>query len=157
MQNGYRIIQLRQEHAYTQRATDWFSSKWRVPREAYEESIAACQANTSGIPQWYIVLNDKDEIIAGLGAIENDFHKRKDLALNICAVYVEKEYRLKGIAKLMLDYACSDLAGFGIHDAYLITDHTEFYEKCDWEFFGMIEENSGELARMYHKHTKNTE
>ena len=34
-----------------------------------------------------------DKVIGGLGVIENDFHDRKDLTPNICAVYTEEEYR----------------------------------------------------------------
>ncbi len=37
-------------------------------------------------------------IVAGLGVIENDFHNRKDLAPNVCAVYTEEDCRCKGIA-----------------------------------------------------------
>lgn len=32
------------------------------------------------------------------GSIENDFHDRKDLTPNICAVYTEEAYRGRGIA-----------------------------------------------------------
>ncbi len=52
-------------------------------------------------PEWYIVL-DKEIIIAGVGVIENDFHNRKDLTPNVCAVYVEPLYRNQGIAGKML-------------------------------------------------------
>ena len=49
------------------------------------------------VPQWYVVVQG-DKIIAGLGVIENDFHDRKDLSPNVCAVYVEEAYRCRGIA-----------------------------------------------------------
>ena len=41
---------------------------------------------------WYLCL-DSECIVGGLGVIENDFHDRKDLKPNVCAVYTEKEYR----------------------------------------------------------------
>ncbi len=53
-------------------------------------------------------MNEK-EIIAGIGVIENDFHNRKDLAPNVCAVYVEEAYRNRGIAGRMLQFVCDDL------------------------------------------------
>ena len=46
----------------------------------------------AAVPQWYLTIRGK-EIIGGLGVIENDFHDRKDLAPNVCAVYVEEPYR----------------------------------------------------------------
>lgn len=41
---------------------------------------------------WYLCL-DGEKIVAGMGVIENDFHNRKDLTPNVCAVYTGKEYR----------------------------------------------------------------
>lgn len=45
----------------------------------------------------YVTLSHMS-IVAGLGVIENDFHNRKDLAPNVCAVYTEEDCRCKGIA-----------------------------------------------------------
>jgi len=132
-------------------AAQWFHSKWGVPVDAYLESMHASLDSKSGVPMWYFIQDEKDKIIAGLGVIDNDFHKRPDLTPNICAVFVEEEYRKQGLAKELLDYACTELKKCGIFDAYLITSHTEFYERCGWDFYGMIEELDGSLVRMYHK------
>ena len=51
---------------------------------------------------WYICLYD-ESIVAGLGVIENDFHDRKDLTPNVCAVYAEEEHREKGLAGNLLN------------------------------------------------------
>jgi hypothetical protein len=37
---------------------------------------------------WYLCM-DEDNIIGGMGVIENDFHDRKDLSPNVCAVYTD--------------------------------------------------------------------
>ena len=39
-------------------------------------------------------------------------------------------------------------------EAYLITGHTDFYEMCGWEFYGMIEEDDGNMIRMYTRKTE---
>lgn len=106
---------------------------------AYKESMQAAVENHNSIPQWYIVV-EGNEIVAGAGVIENDFHKRKDLTPNLCALYVEEEYRCKGIAGKILDYVCNDMKEMGIETLYLITEHTSFYEKYDWTFLCMVEE-----------------
>ncbi|MGM7390055.1 GNAT family N-acetyltransferase, partial [Acinetobacter baumannii] len=31
----------------------------------------------------------------------------------------------------------------------LITDHTEFYEKCGWRFLTLVKDEEGEMVRMY--------
>lgn len=101
------MISLRKHPQWKQRAAEWFHSKWNVPLEAYLGSMNQCIEATEPIPQWYIVKNG-EEIIGGLGVIENDFHERKDLTPNVCAVFVEKDYRCRGIAESMLDFVCAD-------------------------------------------------
>ena len=127
----------------------WFNAKWGIPKEAYEESMDSCLNGTDAIPQWYVVM-DNGKIIGGLGVIENDFHDRKDLAPNVCAVYVEEEYRCKGIAGFMLNYVCDDMKKRGIDTLYLVTDHIGFYERYGWEFLCMVQgDGEEEMTRMY--------
>ncbi len=44
---------------------------------------------------------------------ENDFHDRKDLTPNVCAVFVEERYRCQGIAGRIPDYVCKDVKAQG--------------------------------------------
>lgn len=135
-------------------AAQWFSGKWGIPLEAYLESMQSALVNTRGVPQWYIITNGDGRIIAGIGIIDNDFHKRVDLSPNLCALYVEREYRGCGIARLLLDNACEDLASFGVETAYLLTGHTELYERCGWEFLTRAEQDDGEFNRIYERPTE---
>jgi N-acetylglutamate synthase-like GNAT family acetyltransferase len=130
-------------------AAFWFSRKWAIPADVYRESIQEYINQKTGIPQWYVVLNEKQEIIAGAGIIENDFHERKDLSPNLCALYVEENYRKQGIAKYLLDFSRKTLGSMGFEKIYLITDHTEFYEKCGWDFLTMVNGDDGKSERMY--------
>ena len=57
--------------------------------EAYLECMNAYLNNETNYG-WYLCLCG-EKIVAGMGVIENDFHDRKDLAPNVCAVYTEKE------------------------------------------------------------------
>ena len=93
---------------------------------------------------------DGERIVGGMGVIENDFHDRKDLTPNVCAVYTEEAYRKRGIAGRLLDMTVGDLKSKGITPVYLVTDHTGFYEKYGWEFLCMVQ-GDGEPApsRMY--------
>ena len=134
-------------------AANWFHQKWNVPVQAYIGSMESSLSTDTGVPAWYIVKDESENIIAGLGVIGNDFHKRPDLTPNICAVYVEENYRQHGIALMLLNRACADLAKKRIAEAYLITSHTAFYERCGWDFYGMIEENDGTMVRCYHFRT----
>ena len=131
----------------------WFHEKWHVPLEAYRESISDCLRKETGVPQWYVVVRG-DRIIAGCGVIENDFHERKDLTPNVCAVYVDEEYRNQGIAGFMLQYACDDMSAMGFDTLYLLTDHTGFYERYGWQFLCMVRGDEGEMSRMYVHHAE---
>ncbi len=133
---------------------EWFHEKWKVPVDAYAESMEASLSAERGVPAWYVIENSVGKVIAGIGIIENDFHKRPDLTPNLCALYVEEPYRGQGLARALLDRACSDLAAQGVKDAYLITGHTSLYERCGFDFYGMIEEDDGNMIRMYHRKAK---
>ena len=144
-----RILKIREHGEFAFAAVAWFSSKWSVPLAAYEQSINECLSCLKSVPQWYIAVVD-GRIIAGMGVIENDFHNRKDLTPNVCAVFVEPEYRCKGLAGRMLDFVCNDMASFGITTLYLVTDHTSFYERYGWSFYCMVgDESSQGLTRLY--------
>ncbi len=90
--------------------------------------------NAESVPEWYVV-TDEDKIIAGAGVIDNDFHNRKDLSPNVCAVYVESDYRKRGIAGELLRFISRDMKERGINTLYLLTDHSSFYERYGWEYF----------------------
>lgn len=130
----------------------WFHERWHIPLEAYRESIRSCLGEETGVPQWYVVVRG-NRIIAGCGVIENDFHERKDLRPNVCAVYVDEEFRREGIAGFMLQYACDDMAAMGIDTLYLLTDIIGFYERYGWEFLCTVRGDDGEEYRAYIHHT----
>ena len=146
------IIRLKDQPELLTAAAQWFHEKWGIPPEAYLESMQQCLAGNHPVPQWYLAL-EQDRIIGGLGVIENDFHDRKDLTPNVCAVYVEGAYRRRGIAGALLDHVCRDMADLGVRTLYLLTDHTTFYERYGWEFFcPALGDGESEPSRMY-RHT----
>lgn len=84
-----------------------------------------------------------------MGVIENDFHDRKDLTPNVCAVYTE-EYRCQGVAGSILNFVCKDMKLKGVDTLYLITDHNNFYERYGWKFLCMGQgDGEPNMTRMY--------
>ena len=129
-------------------AVDWFSHKWRIPAQAYRESMCDAIRHPGRVPQWYMAM-DGSRIAAGAGLIENDFHDRPDLTPNLCALFVETDYRKQGLAHRLLDFIRQDAGAMGIGQLYLVTDHTDFYEKCGWHFLTMVNDTDGVPERMY--------
>ena len=146
--NDYTYATLRQKPEWKEKAAAWFHDKWGVPQKAYLECMEA-YLNRETEYGWYLCL-DRGRIVGGLGVIENDFHDRKDLVPNVCAVYTEQEYRRQGIAGQLLDIVVADMKSKGITPIYLITDHTGFYERYGWEFLCMVQgDDEAGKARMY--------
>lgn len=145
----HQIIPLLDRPELKEQMAHWFHEKWAVPLEAYLESMNDCLTGHKAVPQWYIAMANS-RIIGGLGVIENDFHDRKDLTPNVCAVYTEADQRCKGVAGALLNYVCHDMKRRGIDTLYLVTDHTSFYERYGWEFLCMVQgDGEPDLTRMY--------
>ena len=146
--DGLQYVTLREREDLKERGAQWFHEKWGVPKEAYLECM---EAYLSGETEygWYLCL-DGERIAGGLGVIENDFHDRKDLKPNVCAVYTEEDYRCRGIAGKLLNLAVEDQRKNGISPIYLVTDHTNFYERYGWEFYCMAQgDDEPEMTRLY--------
>ena len=146
--DGLDFITLRERPELMDAAADWFSSKWHVPKEAYLECMSAYLGGDTEYG-WYLCLAG-EQIAGGMGVIENDFHNRKDLAPNVCAVYTEEAFRGRGIAGKLLNIVVEDMRSKGISPVYLLTDHTGFYERYGWEFLCMVQgDGEDETSRMY--------
>lgn len=144
----YKIVTLREKEEMKETAATWFHDKWGVPKEAYLECMDSYLSRETDLG-WYLCL-DGEKIVGGMGVIENDFHDRPDLTPNVCAVYTEPEYRGQGIAGRLLDYVVEDLRAHGISPAYLVTDHTNFYERYGWEFLCMVQgDGEPDMTKMY--------
>ena len=144
----FSFIDLKDRQELEKKAAAWFHEKWYVPTEAYLECMDAYLAGDTDLG-WYLCLRG-GEIVAGLGVIENDFHDRKDLTPNICAVYTEEAYRRRGIAGRLLDTAVEELRKKGITPVYLVTDHIGLYERYGWEFLCHVQgDGEDHLTRMY--------
>lgn len=140
---------LREHPGWVPAAARWFAGKWGIPQETYAESMDEGLRPGCAVPQWYIVVNEEGRIVAGAGVIDNDYHDRRDLSPNLCALFVEEAYRGRGIARRLLDTVRRDLGEAGIPAVYLVTDHTALYERCGWRFVTLVRGEDGTLERLY--------
>ena len=148
MRSEYQFITLKERPELAETAAEWFHQKWGVPEEAYLDCIRAYLSGETDYG-WYLCM-DGDRIIGGMGVIENDFHDRKDLAPNVCAVYTEEAYRGQGIAGRLLNLTVEDMRKKGVTPLYLVTDHVGFYERYGWEFLCMVQgDDEPEMTRVY--------
>ena len=106
---GLRFISLSEMPELEDAAAEWFHSKWGVPKEAYLECMDAFLSGDT-VYGWYLCL-DGERIVGGMGVIENDFHDRKDLYPNVCAVYTEEDHRRRCISSPIIPASTSVTAG----------------------------------------------
>lgn len=145
----YQIISIRNHPEYSERAIDWFASKWGIPREEYEKSFYDCLNKNDRLPQWYLVLDKEDKIVGGCGLIQNDFVGRTDLFPYLCALFVEERARGNALGAKLLENARIDGARLGFDKLYLCTDHIGYYEKYDWQYLTTGQHPWGDTARIY--------
>lgn len=146
---SYTITRLSDKPVLKNVMAQWFHEKWDIPLKTYIASMDECLESNAPVPQWYAAVDDNGRIIGGMGVIQNDFHKRLDLAPNVCAVYTESDRRSEGIAGELLDFVCKDMKQSGIDTLYLITDHIGFYERYGWDYLCDVETDDNSKSRMY--------
>ena len=109
----------------------------------YREFAVYCLIGGSGVALDCLVFAGL-VLANGVGVIDNDFHRRKDLTPNVCALYVEAAWRGRGIAGQLLERVCRDMRRHGCGVLYLVTDHTSFYERYGWHFLCMVQEEDND-------------
>lgn len=144
----YEIISVRDNPDYLETAADYLSSKWKIDRKIYHDSISDSIYTENTLPRWYL-MKDSDNIIGAFGLIENDFMVRKDLMPWICAIYIEEHMRGKQLGLLLLEKGKEEARKLGFSKLYLCTDHIGFYEKYGWNYFGDEESEFGGYTRVY--------
>jgi GNAT superfamily N-acetyltransferase len=152
-ENLYPIVPVRNHPECLERAVAYFSLKWNIDRQVYQDSISDGMSTEKVLPRWYLMFRE-DEIIGGYGLIENDFMVRKDLMPWLCALYVEENERGKSLGSRLLSHGRREATKLGFEKVYLCTDHVGYYEKYGWRFLGMEKSEWGGNTRVYEIESK---
>lgn len=149
----FKIISLRNNPDHLQLFLDFFIRHWHN-EAVYRDCMTACLCSISPLPQWYLLVNQADEIIGGAGLITNDFISRMDLWPWLCALYIEEPYRGKAYGKELIEHVRKEAKRLGFDHLYLCTDHIGYYEKYGFQYFGDGHHPWGESSRIYHNSTE---
>ena len=147
------IIPVRDNPGYLDRAVDYLTSKWGIPRIIYQDCVANSLTTASPLPRWYLLVNRLGVIIGSYGLIMNDLISRQDLWPWLCALYVEESYRGHAFGAKMLEHGRQEAKRLGFRKLYLSTDHVGYYEKYGWSYIGDGYDRSGEPGRIYEADT----
>lgn len=146
---SYQIISVREHPEYCERAIDYFSSKWDIGRNIYEDSITSSLSTESPLPRWYLMVDMEDEIVGCYGLIINDFVSRQDLYPYLCALYIEEKERGQALGSQLLQHGKMEAKKLGFDRLYLCTDHIGFYEKYGFVYLGIGYHLNGDQSRIY--------
>ena len=122
--------------------TNWMYNWWGKEKK-YTFDNVKCYLKHSfqkdRLPKTYGLFH-KGRIIGTFQFIYEDLELRPDIYPWLANLYVDEEYRNKGIARILLEKA-SELAktAVGFDELYLFTKHIGLYEKFGWEYISEID------------------
>lgn len=124
------------------------------PALDYNEStgnIISMRNNTNKLPIG-IALLDEDKIIGFCTLRENRLKNHLDINPWLCNVMIFEEFKGKGYAKIMLNFACEKFKTFGYNKVYAWTDQVpDFYKKLSWHYEGKVTKNEGGEGLLFSK------
>lgn len=145
------LISIRENPEFMELAIKYFQKQWASEETmmVYEDCISHSITSKNPLPQWYLLLDEKEEIIGCAGLVTNDFISRGDLYPWFCALFIDENHRGNSYGKLLINKAKKDAKKGVFSHIYLCTDHIGYYEKYGFSYVGTGYHPWGESSRIY--------
>lgn len=132
-----KILSVRKQPSEANRILAYFLQTWKgISSKIYEDCILNSVNASNPLPDWYILVNENEEIIGCAGLITNDFISRMDLYTWLCTLFIEENYRGNNYAELLINHIKSDAKNMGFQELNLCTDHIGYNEKFGFTYVG---------------------
>lgn len=102
------------------------------------------------LPQTYIAISNDEVVGMYQIAMDDDIDIRPDYYPWLVNVYVNEQYRGRGICTTLLNHAKEKFKELNIKRIYLNTDHVNLYEKYGFNYLETIETLRGKKTKIYY-------
>ncbi|TMU85165.1 GNAT family N-acetyltransferase [Bacillus sp. BHET2] len=147
-----KIMELEETSNFFYESVKVFWEQWgnRENYKFYYDCIFHSCRTEEDLPRFYIALEDGG-IVGTYALLRNDLNSRQDLFPWLACLYVDSDYRGRGIGSKLLEHGLQKTQIKGYKNLYLSTDLEGYYEKYGWihatEAIGL----SGDSIKVYQK------
>lgn len=100
-------------------------------------------------PITFIAIED-NKCVGTISIFKNDLKTQNDLTPWLSALYVEPNYRKRGIAENLITTVLHKVKDLGYKTIYLRTEHTaDYYKKLGWSFEKEAIDERGQATEVY--------
>lgn len=130
----------------------WHHAQWGYlnPGTTVETRIQKMQRYLKGhaVPAMYICV-DGDQLVGTAALVESDMDSHPELSPWLASVYVNPDYRNRGVGAALVKHVVSKAKAQGFCPLYLFTpDQKNFYQSLGWEFIAHESYRGGNATLM---------
>lgn len=147
-----KIINLAAAPKHIPTIAAWHHAQWGYlnPGATVESRIEKMQRYLKGavMPAMYICV-DGEHVVGTAALVESDMDSHPELSPWLASVYVNAEYRNRGVGAALVAQVVSAAKDAGFGPLYLFTpDRARFYEGLGWQLIGQETYRGGEATLM---------
>ena len=147
-----RTIDVRNHPGRTDEAAAYIGGQWgsESNQSFYRDCIERSCDTDSDLPRFFLLTNEEDESVVGSYALlRSDLNSRQDLSPWLACLYIEPDWRSRGLGAELLEHAIHEVRTQGYRSLYLCTDLDGYYERYNWIHIGRGYEIDGAETRIY--------
>ena len=147
-----KVAQINKDNDLLEKGAEFFWKCWGTESNFnfYKDCIVQSVNNSKTLPKFYVLL-DNQEIIGSYALLINDIISRQDLCPWLACLYIDEQYRNKGLAANLIEDGIKEALKYGYDTLYLSTNLNGFYERKGWTFIGTGYNVFGGNVKIYSK------
>ena len=148
------ILELKDKTEMIDELVNYTWSKWGTPQNYYfyKDCMVHSLEQTDQVPKFYFAFHD-GRVVGCYALLRNDLVARQDLFPWFACLFVEPEFRRKGIGASLLEHATAEVRNKGYNRFYLSTSLDNYYEKYGWTYLDETYYFNGDKTKIYIKTT----